>query len=430
MLDEQPKSQAHPDNAHHAGEQAPTRAAKELNELQAQQHDMKSRSETKSEFRPDEKKPPGNKPSDDAKNGGPKETAEKKRDEDDDQPPPSLKERIAKNRIAVIISCALLIAGAVGGLMYYFHAQRFVSTDDAFIDGRTVSVSPQVTGTITNVRVTDNQLVKAGDLLAEIDPRDYLASVAQAKAQIEQAQSSVEIYTAQTFAQQATIAQSKTQVTQAQASLEFSREQDRRYQELRRTGSGTVQRAQQATSDLRTGEANLASAQAAQTNAERQVAVLEAQIKSARAQIAQATAQKEAAEANLSRTKLYASRDGRIAKLTAVVGQLATPAQGLMIVVPSDLWVTANLKETQLQGVKVGQPVEIAIDASGTKLKGRVDSIQSGSGTVFSLLPAQNATGNYVKVVQRVPVKITFDERPQMQLGPGMSVVPTIQIKQ
>jgi membrane fusion protein, multidrug efflux system len=129
------------------------------------------------------------------------------------------------------------------------------------------------------------------------------------------------------------------------------------------------------------------------------------------------------------RTKIYATVESRVTKLTAAPGQLATQAQAVMILVPLDAWVTANFKETQLANIKVGQPVSIAIDAFGKSFPGRIDSAQSGSGTAFSLLPAQNATGNYVKVVQRIPVKITFDERPTLQIGPGMSVVPTVSIR-
>lgn len=157
--------------------------------------------------------------------------------------------------------------------------------------------------------------------------------------------------------------------------------------------------------------------------------MLNAQRKNAEAQLAEAKAQKATADANLSRTELYATTEGRITRLTAVPGQLATPGQGVMILVPLDVWVTANLKETELAVIRPGQPVVIYIDAYGRSFPGHIDSIQAGSGTVFSLLPAENATGNYVKVVQRIPVKITFDRKPGVLLGPGMSVVPTVTVR-
>jgi membrane fusion protein (multidrug efflux system) len=147
------------------------------------------------------------------------------------------------------------------------------------------------------------------------------------------------------------------------------------------------------------------------------------------AQLEQAKAQKDRAAADLARTELRATVDGRVTKLTAAVGALAAPGQAIMVVVPLDIWVTANFKESQLALMRVGQPVDIEIDAYGKTFPGHVNSVQAGSGTAFSLLPAENATGNYVKVVQRVPVKITFDQRPDVELGPGMSVVPTVTVR-
>jgi membrane fusion protein, multidrug efflux system len=218
-------------------------------------------------------------------------------------------------------------------------------------------------------------------------------------------------------------------VVQAQATLEFSKQQNTRYQDLVEKGAGTAQRAEQATSEFQANTAALATAQAAKMVAERQINVLKAQRKNAQAQLAQAQAQKSTADANLTRTQVRATSDGRVTRLTAAVGQLATQAQGVMILVPLDVWVTANFKETQLADVRVGQAVDIAVDAFGRSFPGHVDSVQSGSGTAFSLLPAQNATGNYVKIVQRIPVKITFDQRPDVQLGPGMSVVPRVTVR-
>ncbi len=190
-----------------------------------------------------------------------------------------------------------------------------------------------------------------------------------------------------------------------------------------------MQRAQQAASDLRQRQAQFDAAQSAEQGAEKQIGVLRAQVANAVAQREQARAQKTQAEANLSRTILHATLDGRVTRLTGAVGQVATAQSTLMILVPLDVWVTANFKETQLELMKVGQPVKIEVDAYNRTFDGHIDSIQAGSGTAFSLLPAENATGNYVKVVQRVPVKITFEQRPDVQLGPGMSVVPTVKVR-
>jgi membrane fusion protein (multidrug efflux system) len=357
---------------------------------------------------------------------------DKKAGEGEEKPDPKDEGFLAKARnhlVAVAVGIIVLIACVVGGILWYLHSRHYTSTDDAFIDGRPISINLQVTGNIVAVPVTDNQIVKAGDLLIQIDDRDYRAAVDLAQSQIEQAQANVDNFSAQIFAQESQIAQTETQVAQAQATRDFSKDQDTRYQDLAHTGAGTVQRAQQATSELRANSAALGSTQAANKVAERQINVLNAQRKNALAQLAQAQAQKAAADANLTRTQLYATADGRVTRLTAAVGQLATPAQGVMVLVPFNIWVTANFKETQLADIRIGQPVDIAIDAFGRHFPGHVDSVQSGSGTAFSLLPAQNATGNYVKVVQRIPVKITFDKNPDVQLGPGMSVVPTVTVR-
>ena len=340
-----------------------------------------------------------------------------------------IKAALRKHPYAIIICGGLILLGVIGGFAYYFHERHYESTDDAFIDARPVLVSPQVTGNIIGVYVTDDQIVKAGDLLARIDPRDYQAAVNQASAEIEQAEARMTNLDAQIAMQQDQIAQAAHQVTEAQAALTFAQEENARYQDLAQKGYGTVQRAQQAASDLKTKRAALDAASAAEAAAERQIKVLQAQKQVTAAQRDQYIAQQARANADLSRTELRATVDGRIARLTAAVGNLATPAQSIMVVVPLDVWVTANFKETQLANMRLGQPVDISIDAYGRSYKGHVVGIQSSSGTAFSLLPAENATGNYVKVVQRVPVKIAFDRRPDAELGPGMSVVPTVTVR-
>jgi membrane fusion protein (multidrug efflux system) len=322
-----------------------------------------------------------------------------------------IRSTVSNHPTLAIVCLGLVVLAIIAGILWYLHARHYESSDDAFIDTRPVLVSPQVTGSIVDVAVTDNQVVKRGELLAKIDPRNYQAAVDQAAAQIRQAD------------------RAEKQVAEAQAALKFSEDENRRYQDLVRTGAGTVQRAQQAASDLHSKQAAFAAANAAQIAAQRQIDVLAAQKAAARAQIDQSKAQKDRADADLSRTELRATVDGRVTKLTAAVGALASPGQSIMVVVPLDVWVTANFKESQLADMRVGQPVEIEIDAFGRSFSGHIDSIQAGSGTAFSLLPAENATGNYVKVVQRVPVKILFDKLPDVELGPGMSVVPRVTVR-
>jgi membrane fusion protein, multidrug efflux system len=340
-----------------------------------------------------------------------------------------IKAGFKKHVIAILVCGGLIVLGAVGGTAWYFHSRHYESTDDAFIDARPVLVSPQVTGDIISVNVTDDQIVRKGDLLVKIDPRDYLAALHQADAQVREAIATIQNLEAQISAQKDQIDRSNEQVAQAQATLKFAEQENTRYQRLAQNGSGTIERAQQAASDLNSGRATFNAAVAAAAAAQRQIDVLKTQIEVTTAQRDAYIAQRDRAAVDLSRTELRATVDGRIAELTAQVGNLATPAQSVMVVVPLDVWVTANFKETQLAAMHVGQRVDISVDAYGRSFPGHVVGIQSGSGTAFSLLPAENATGNYVKVVQRVPVKITFDRRPEVELGPGMSVVPTVTVR-
>ncbi len=324
-----------------------------------------------------------------------------------------------------------LIAAAVAGAAgygYLDHAARFQSTDDAFFAARQFSIAPKVAGYIVDVPVTDNQHVKAGDLIARLDDRDYRVAVAQAEAQVAAAQAGVRTIDAQLAAQQAQIMAAEAQVDQARAALVFAGQQADRYQQLAKSGSGAVMNAQQSSSQLNQQQAAVGAAEASLKLAERQVDALNAQRATAEASLAQARAQLDQASLNLSYATVTAAQPGRVASLSAAVGQLAQPGAALAMFVPDEIWVAANFKETQLDAMRPGQPVEISIDAYPDKaLHGHVASLQPGSGTAFSLLPAENATGNYVKIVQRVPVKITVDDLPaDVTLGPGMSVLPTV----
>jgi membrane fusion protein (multidrug efflux system) len=342
----------------------------------------------------------------------------------------SVRHRIADHPyMTAVIAIAVAIV-LIATIAWWLHARHFESTDDAFIDARVTQVSSQVGGAIVDVPVTDNQLVDAGAVLVKVDERDYVAALDQANAQIGQAKSRIATVTAQLDAQQALIDQANKQVEQASAAQKFAQEENTRYQDLFKRGAGTQQRAQQATSDLQQRDSALAAGQAAATAAQKQFAVLQAQLNEAKASLAQAQATLEQAQTNLDRTAIRAPVAGRVTKLTAAKGAYAQPGQSLMGFVPRDLWVTANFKETQLTDMRPGQSVDIEIDAYPARsFHGHVDSIQAGSGPAFSLLPPENATGNFVKVVQRVPVKVVFDELPDLALGPGMSVVPTVRVR-
>jgi len=337
---------------------------------------------------------------------------------------------LRRKSVITAIGAVLLASTIAGGYLYMDYASHFESTDDAFIAARQFAIAPKISGYITAVPVTDNQHVNTGDVIARVDDRDYRTELEQAQAQVAAAQASVENIDAQLNVQQAQIAANQAQVDQAQAALVFAQEQASRYQHLEQTGYGTVQNSQQYTSQLHQQQAALLSAQATLKLAQRQVEALKAQRKSAEASLAQAQAQRDQAKLNLSYTTVTAAQPGRVANLGAAAGQFAQAGTNLTMFVPDEIWVTANFKENQLDHMRPGDPVTLTIDAyPERKIHGHVDSVQPGSGTAFSLLPAQNATGNYVKIVQRVPVKIVMDDAPaDIALGPGMSVVPTARI--
>jgi membrane fusion protein, multidrug efflux system len=368
----------------------------------------------------------------------PEDRAREDRDRQD--PPrktdPDAKEKAPRGRFlqehksTVLIGALALTVLVAGGLLYWDYTRHFQSTDDAFIAARQYAVAPKVSGYIKTVPVTDNQHVSVGDVIATIDPRDYNIALDQARAQVSSAEASVKNLDSQLEVQQSQIDASKAQVDQAEAGLTFANQQATRYQDLAKTGSGTVQNEQQYTSQQQQAKASLASAQANYKVAQRTLDSLKAQRESAIASLAQAQAQRDQAQLNLSYTTVTAAQAGRVTNLTAAVGQFSQAGAALTMFVPDEIWINANYKETQLDAMRPGQPVTLRIDAyPGRAIDGHVDSVQSGSGTAFSLLPAENATGNYVKIVQRVPVKIVMDNVPrEVALGPGMSVVPTVRV--
>jgi membrane fusion protein, multidrug efflux system len=345
--------------------------------------------------------------------------------------PSSLRDRLREHWLLVTVMTCLLLAAAIGGLSYWLSVRDYESTDDAFVAARSFSVAPKVGGYVTDVPVTDNQHVNAGDLLAQIDDRDYKIAADQARAQVAVAQANVDNIQAQIDSQNEQIKQAQAQLDQAKAQLQFAQQEEARAKDLVDKGAGTVQREQQTRSDLQSQQANTTRANAALIAANLGIKTLQTQLESARASLQQAQAQLDQANLNLQYTRVTAAQSGRVVKLSGAVGTFATTGQSLMMFVPDEVWVVANYKETQLRDMRPGQPVEFTIDAyPGRKLTGRVASVQPGSGTAFSLLPAENATGNYVKVVQRVPVKIVVDHWPSdVAIGPGMSVVPWTKVR-
>jgi membrane fusion protein (multidrug efflux system) len=323
-----------------------------------------------------------------------------------------------------------LLAIAALGYLYFDHAMRLQSTDDAFIASRQFAIAPEVSGYLTQVPVTDNQHLAKGDVIARIDQRNYLIALENAKAAVASADAGIEKIDAQIVVQEARIAADSAQVDQQQAALEFAQQEAARFGHLARDGFGTVERAQQTSSQMRQGQASLESARAALSLDQRQIASLKADREGSLAQLEQAKAQRDQAVLNLSYTDVTAAQAGHVVQLSAGVGEFAQPGTNLSMFVPDEIWIIANFKETQLDALRPGQPVTISVDAYPERdIHGHVASVQPGSGTAFSLLPVENATGNYVKIVQRVPVKIIIDAAPSdVALGPGMSVVPTVRV--
>ena len=344
-------------------------------------------------------------------------------------PPPPRKRGHRRKVLIAAVAALILLAAAV----FYYHVciAPYESTDDAFVDGYVTLISPRVPGQVTRLLVTDNQEVKKDDVLVEIDPRDYEASLAQAKADLAAAQSQSDQSQAQVKVSEARVAQAQAAVTAAEAEARRATDDLKRYEsvESKAVSESAIDLAQ---AQARSANANLEAARSQTNAAEAEVTLSEAGVETATAAVQQAEAKLQQAGLNLSYTKIIAPLDGRITARTVQPGNYVQPGQALLALVPKDVWVVANFKETQLTYMKPGQPVELSVDAyPNRKFKGKVDSLQAGTGARFSLLPPENAVGNYVKVVQRIPVKIVFDEEmpTNLDIAPGMSVEPEVRVK-
>ena len=306
-----------------------------------------------------------------------------------------------------------------------------VATDDAYVAADIVSVVPKVSAYVTNLRVDDNTPFQARQLLVELDPRDYQVAVDSALADLRGAEAGKANVQAQLEEQGRVIAANQAAVDGDTATLTFAGKQLTRYRDLASTGFGTGQRLEQAQSDNGAQTAALQRDQANLQAAKARTAVLQTQLQQADATIARQQAAVAQAQLNLSYTRIYADAAGSVANRTVQVGNFVQPGQTLFSAVPSEVFVVANFKETQLDRMQVGQPVAVRVDAfPGLQLRGHVDSFQRGTGSTFALLPPENATGNFVKVVQRVPVKIKFDEPAELtrQVSPGMSVEANVAV--
>jgi len=364
-------------------------------------------------------------------------------------PPPAPKDNGAK--LARLNSPWFVWPATVALIVLLFFALSYLngyltheSTDDAFVEGHVVSIAPRISGQVLAVHVLDNQLVRSNDLLVEIDPADYAMTVAQKQSAADAQESSyklalagLELMHAKVTTAGAAAQESKADTAAATATAARAKADFERSQELRKENTISQQEFDSAQAVDQQAEANLnAARQKAAADESRineagaQLNATEAGVSMALAQFRQAQTGVQSAQLELSYTKIFAPCDGRVTRKSVEAGDYVQTGQMLMSIVPAEVWVVANFKESQLKHMKPGQPALVEIDALGKTLRAHVDSIQAGSGAAFSLLPPENATGNYVKVVQRVPVKIVFDEPLPAghTIGPGLSVTPDVQV--
>ncbi len=333
-----------------------------------------------------------------------------------------------------------LVVGAivVGSVLYYLDARQYESTDDAFVDAHIVRISPTVAGTLKEVADVDNRHVEAGRLLAVISASGPEARMSEASANVKQAEAEFEQARAQVAAAQATRDQAAAQARAPLATAAKAQQDLARYEALRQIDPAAVagQQLDAARATARSTAAEATAARQQIDSAAANIAVARRQVTAARAVIEARQASVRQANVTLGDNRLTAPVSGQVVNRQVNVGSYVGPGTQLMAIIPDHIWITANFKETQLQRMKIGQPVTIKVDAyPDVKFAGHIDSVQRGAGQAFALLPPQNATGNYVKVVQRVPVRIEFDVKPgspdprKYSIGPGMSVVPTVKVR-
>ena len=337
------------------------------------------------------------------------------------------------HRRKVFAGAAVLIVAMAAGAYYFWFLAPYQSTDDATIEGHVTAVAPQISGRVTQVLVQDNQEVKEGDVLFEIDPRDYETKLLQEQANLTAARSVLAQAKAQLAVDQAKVTQERANLIAAEAQAGYAQADWKRYQNIGNLGVSQSQ-IDLADTQARSSDAQVEVARSKILAAEAQAALSQASIETASANILQNESVVRQAELNLSYAKVTSPEDGRVTRRMVEKGTFAQTGQALLTIVPHQIWVVANFKETQLENMRAGQPVGIKVDAyPHHKFTGRVDSIQTGSGARFSMFPPENATGNYIKVLQRVPVKIVFDESSlsdsTLVLGPGMSVEPDVRVK-
>ena len=357
------------------------------------------------------------------------------------------KKGLLQRPVTLVILVIAVLALLIGGVLYWLHARQFQSTDDAFIDTHLIRLAPRISGRVSDVLVEDNQRVQAGQAVIKLDPFDQQtqlaqaqAQKAQAQAQIDQAQAMLVQDAAQVKVSQATYTQDLAQAQSSAAQATNAARDLIRYRTLKGVNANAVSQQQldQAEAQAQSTSAQRDASERQAVAAKNQIAATAAQAGTARAQIAAGEAQVAAADSQIKSAQLqlgydvvYAPEAGTVAQRTVAIGNYVSPGAQIMAIVPLKTWVTANFKETQLAHMRPGQPVTVHVDACPqADVTGHIDSIQRGSGQAFGLLPPENATGNFVKVVQRVPVKILIDRAPaDCPIGPGLSVEPKVRVR-
>ena len=339
---------------------------------------------------------------------------------------PEAKAGPSRRLVLLGIAAVLLIAGAIWGVRWWTVGRFIESTDDAYLQADSVTIAPKVSGYVAEVYVVDNQTVKAGDPLVRLDRRQYQAVLEQANATIAARKADIARGAAELLQQQANIAQARAQLEGARSTETHAIQEVKRYEPLVATGAETNEKLADLVNARNQAAASVAADVAALQSAERQPATTQAQIEQSRAQLEAAEASFRQAQLDTQDTIVRSTLDGRVGDRTVRVGQYAQPGTRFMTIVPvQDVYLEANFKETQIGLMRTGQPAAIHVDAlSGTELHGTVVSFSPGTGSQFALLPPQNATGNFTKIVQRVPVRIHIDAGQETRnvLVPGLSV--------
>ncbi|MCG7495416.1 HlyD family secretion protein [Vibrio sp. Of7-15] len=335
-----------------------------------------------------------------------------------------------RNKAPLIATAIMLTLGLLGSAYWFSYGQYFESTDNAYLQGDITNISPKVSGYIVQSNVSDNQFVKKGELLVQIDDRDYQSALDQANAHLTVVQSNVNNLEAQQTLQHSQITQAESRVDSAQAEYDRAVQQAVRSRSLLKRNYASQDEVDSMLAQQKMTQAALEEAKANLAASHDQLLVIASEIEQAKASVTEAQAQQEQAQLNLDYTKVYAPADGIIGKRSVREGLLVQAGAPLMSLVPNnEVWIEANFKETQLNGIHKGQTVEVELDAFPDQpLQGVVDSFSPATGAKFALLPPENATGNFTKIVQRVPVKIIIPDQKALQgrLLPGLSVVATI----